>query len=85
MALPIWPQLMGMESLKSAFPNTPNLSYLTMLKSLARLDDLDGMKKCFEKWELGCPANDIRIASVLINYYLRWGMTKKLKHFFRTQ
>lgn len=65
------------KSLKSAFPKTTNLSYLTMLQSLARLDDLDGMKKCYEEWESGCPNYDIRLANVLINYYMRQGMNKE--------
>ncbi|KAJ8620504.1 hypothetical protein MRB53_029033 [Persea americana] len=63
--------------LKSAFPKTTNSSYLTMLSSLARLDDLDGMKKCYEEWESGYLSYDIRLAKVLINYYLRQGMNKE--------
>lgn len=67
------------KSLKSTFPKITNLSYLTMLQSLARLDDLDGMKKCFEEWESGCSSYDIRLANVLINSYMRRGMTEEAK------
>ncbi|KAF8401319.1 hypothetical protein HHK36_012253 [Tetracentron sinense] len=64
-------------SLKLAFPTTNNLSYLVMLQALARLDDLNGIKKCFEEWESGCSHYDIRLANVLLSAYLRRDMIKE--------
>ncbi|KAF8394675.1 hypothetical protein HHK36_020891 [Tetracentron sinense] len=62
------------QSLKSSFPRTANVSYLTMLQSLYRLDDLDGLQKYFEEWESDCSCYDIRLVNVLIRAYLKRDM-----------
>ncbi|XP_010267968.1 PREDICTED: pentatricopeptide repeat-containing protein At1g60770-like [Nelumbo nucifera] len=67
------------QSLKSAFQKTTNLSYLTMLQTLARLDDLDGLAKCFEEWESGCSSYDIRLINVLMGAYLKRDMIQEAK------
>ncbi|XP_043687203.1 pentatricopeptide repeat-containing protein At1g60770-like [Telopea speciosissima] len=59
------------ETLKSAFPRTTNLSYLTMLQTLARLNDLDGLRNCFKEWESNCLTYDIRLVNVVILAYLK--------------
>ncbi|XP_077219302.1 large ribosomal subunit protein mL101 (rPPR4)-like isoform X2 [Tasmannia lanceolata] len=62
------------KSLKLAFSETTDKNYLTMLHALAKLDDMDGMKKCFEEWEAGCSSYDMRLVYVLINAFNRLGM-----------
>ncbi|OVA16789.1 Pentatricopeptide repeat [Macleaya cordata] len=62
------------ESLKSSFPKTPNMSYLTMLQTLSRLNDLDGLKKCFDEWEKVRESNDIRLVNAVITAYLKHDM-----------
>ncbi|XP_078445306.1 pentatricopeptide repeat-containing protein At4g01990, mitochondrial-like [Wolffia australiana] len=61
-------------ALKSAFSTTLNMSYLTMLQSLSRLDQLELLEKCFQEWESGCTAYDIRLANILFAAYLRRNM-----------
>lgn len=58
-------------TLKSTFPSTLNMSYLTMLQSLSRLGQLDALERCFHEWESGCVAYDIRLANILFCAYLR--------------
>lgn len=53
------------------------MSYLVRLQSLAKLDDMDGIKNCFEEWESGCSTYDIRLLNVVINAYVRRGMIKE--------
>ncbi|XXG80515.1 hypothetical protein AAC387_Pa09g1361 [Persea americana] len=65
------------KSLKSAFPKATNMSYLVMLQSLAKLDDMDGIKSCFEEWESGYSTYDIRLSNIVINAYVRRGMIKE--------
>ncbi|KAF9605773.1 hypothetical protein IFM89_018439 [Coptis chinensis] len=65
------------QSLKSAFPKTSNLSYLTMLQTLSRLEYMGGLKRCFDEWELHCSSYDIRLANVLIKAYLKRNMTEE--------
>ncbi|KAJ8645959.1 hypothetical protein MRB53_007707 [Persea americana] len=55
------------------------MSYLVMLQSLAKLDDMDGIKNCFEEWESGCSTCVIRLSNVVINAYVRQGMIKEAK------
>ncbi|XP_057954959.1 pentatricopeptide repeat-containing protein At1g02370, mitochondrial-like [Malania oleifera] len=63
-------------SLKAEFPTMNNSSYLTMLQALAKLDDTDGFKKCFEEWESCCSNFDLRLANAAIKAYLKWDMVK---------
>ncbi|KAK9139178.1 hypothetical protein Scep_008859 [Stephania cephalantha] len=69
------------ESLKSAFPKTTNLSYLTMLQTLSRLNDLDGLKKCFEEWEQCNLSYDIRLVNVILKVYLNKDMIETANSF----
>ncbi|XP_068660159.1 large ribosomal subunit protein mL101 (rPPR4)-like isoform X2 [Aristolochia californica] len=66
-------------SLQAAFPKTTNMSYLVILQALARLDDFDGLKDCFEEWESVCSSYDIRLVNVLIGAYLRRDMIEEAK------
>ncbi|PIA61068.1 hypothetical protein AQUCO_00300527v1 [Aquilegia coerulea] len=67
------------QSLKSAFPKTSNLSYLTMLQVLSRLEDMEGLKRCFEEWEPHCLSDDVRLPNVLIKAYLKRDMIEEAK------
>ncbi|XP_028775561.1 pentatricopeptide repeat-containing protein At1g02370, mitochondrial [Neltuma alba] len=55
--------------LKSVPPVT-NMSYLTMLQSLRRLNDIEGLAKCFEEWKSNCISYDMRLAGAVISAYL---------------
>lgn len=59
--------------LKSNLRVVSNMNYRLMLQSLARLDDIDGLKKCFEEWESTCSSYDTRLANVAIGAYLKHG------------
>lgn len=63
-------------SLKSAFPKTNNMSYFTMFQALANLNDVDGLKICFEEWKSSCFSFDVRLANVAIRAFLGWDMIK---------
>ncbi|KAF5200021.1 Pentatricopeptide repeat-containing protein [Thalictrum thalictroides] len=67
------------QSLKSAFRKTNNLSYLTMLQVLSRLEDMDGLERCFEEWESHCLSYDVRLPNVLIKAYLKRDMIEEAK------
>ncbi|KAK7344367.1 hypothetical protein VNO77_13890 [Canavalia gladiata] len=60
-------------SLKSVPPVT-NISYLTMLSTLRRLNDMEGITKCFKEWESGCVSYDLRLVRVCIGAYLSQNM-----------
>ncbi|CAK9152884.1 unnamed protein product [Ilex paraguariensis] len=69
-------------SLKSSFEKTNNMSYLVMLQALAKLNDIDGLKKCFEEWESGCSSYDMRLTNTAIGAYLRHDMIKEAESVF---
>ncbi|CAL9009307.1 unnamed protein product [Prunus brigantina] len=62
------------ESLKKAFPATNNMSYLIMLQALCKLNDIEGLKECFEEWECKCSSYDMRLANTAIRGYLSQDM-----------
>ncbi|XAR58369.1 hypothetical protein NMG60_11013748 [Bertholletia excelsa] len=66
-------------SLKSNFQVTTNVSHLIMLQALAKLNDIDGLKRCFEEWELSCRSYDTRLASLMIRAYLKNNMIEEAR------
>ncbi|XP_050372753.1 pentatricopeptide repeat-containing protein At1g02370, mitochondrial-like isoform X2 [Argentina anserina] len=62
------------ESLKSAFPDTNNISYLHVLQALRILKDVKGLKEYFEEWQSNCSSYDMRLANVVIHTYLSQNM-----------
>nr|GMD43784.1 pentatricopeptide repeat-containing protein At4g01990, mitochondrial-like [Ipomoea batatas] len=62
------------ESLKSAFPNPSNTSYLIMLLALSKLGDLENLEKYFREWESEYKFYDVRISNVLLESYLKRDM-----------
>jgi len=63
-------------SLKSVSPVT-NLSYLVMLCTLRRLNDIEGLTKCFNEWEASCVSYDVRLAGVCVSAYLGHNMVEE--------
>ncbi|ONK63214.1 uncharacterized protein A4U43_C07F12570 [Asparagus officinalis] len=65
------------KSLKATFVKCTNMSYLTMLQALNKLDDIEGMKQIYEEWELIHETYDSRLTNVLISCYLRNDMIEE--------
>ncbi|WVY97811.1 hypothetical protein V8G54_029962 [Vigna mungo] len=63
-------------SLKSVSPVT-NLSYLAMLSNLRRLNDIEGLTKCFKEWEASCVSYDVKLAGVCVSAYLSQNMVEE--------
>ncbi|KAL8149143.1 hypothetical protein AgCh_006231 [Apium graveolens] len=70
------------KGLKSAFKVTTNVSTLHMLKALAKLDDVNGLKSIFEEWELTCPSYDERLAKTAVVLYLKHDMVEEAGRVF---
>lgn len=56
---------------------TWNKSYLIMIQALDNLDDLEGLKECFDDWESGCSSYDPRLANTVVVAYLRHDMLEE--------
>ncbi|XP_016468967.2 pentatricopeptide repeat-containing protein At1g02370, mitochondrial-like [Nicotiana tabacum] len=69
-------------SLKSGFLEITNSSYLVMFQSLSKLNDMDGLKKCYEEWELSCPSYTMRLPNNVISAYLRNDMLHDAEEVF---
>ncbi|XP_057782233.1 pentatricopeptide repeat-containing protein At1g02370, mitochondrial-like [Salvia miltiorrhiza] len=65
------------KSLKSASKVIWNTSYLIMIRSLDNLDDIEGLKECFEEWEKVCSIYDVRLPNTIIRAYLRHDMLEE--------
>lgn len=65
------------ETLKSVYPATNNTSYLVMLQALAKLKNVEGLKKCFKEWESSYSVYDMRLPNTVIGAYLRQDMYKE--------
>ncbi|KAE8703574.1 Cyclophilin-like peptidyl-prolyl cis-trans isomerase family protein isoform 1 [Hibiscus syriacus] len=48
-----------------------------MIRSLAKLKDSEGLKKCFEEWESGCSSYDMRLVNSTIRCYLSEDMLEE--------
>ncbi|XP_047980321.1 pentatricopeptide repeat-containing protein At1g02370, mitochondrial-like [Salvia hispanica] len=59
------------KSLKSGCNVIWNMNYITMIRTLDNLNDIDGLKECFEEWEKVCSNYDARLPSTVIGAYLR--------------
>lgn len=59
---------------KGTFDNT---TYLAMVSSLVRLDDIAGAERIVEEWECGKNFHDIRIPRFLISTYCKKGFLEK--------
>ncbi|KAB1209998.1 hypothetical protein CJ030_MR6G023547 [Morella rubra] len=54
-----------------------NSGYLCMIRSLVKLDDLDGAEKILEEWESENTLFDIRVPTALITGYCKKGLLEK--------
>lgn len=71
------------ESLKLAFPDTNNISYLLVVQALCKLKDVEGLKECFEEWQSNCSSYDMRLANVVIRAYLSQNMYEEALLIFK--
>ncbi|KAK4271529.1 hypothetical protein QN277_020213 [Acacia crassicarpa] len=62
--------------LKSVPPVT-NKSHLRMLQSLRRLNDIEGLTKCFEEWKSSCITYDMRLVGTVIRASLSQGLCEE--------
>lgn len=51
-----------------------NQSYISMIKSLVRLEDIEGAEKIVEEWESKCSSYDFRVPNQLIVAYCKRGL-----------
>lgn len=65
------------KSLNLANKGTWNKSYLIMIQALDNLDDMEGLKECFEEWESVCSIYDPRLANTVVVAYLRHDMLEE--------
>lgn len=68
-------------ALKSVSPVT-NTSYLTMFQTLCRLNDIQGLTKCYEEWKYNCTTFDPRLVKTVISAYLSHGLCEKAELVF---
>ncbi|KAG4384532.1 hypothetical protein AAZX31_13G280300 [Glycine max] len=60
-----------------------NSSYIRMLSSLAKLDEIDGAEKILEEWESKYANFDVRIPNLMISAYCKWGQFDKAEAYIR--
>ncbi|KAK7290904.1 hypothetical protein RIF29_05677 [Crotalaria pallida] len=65
------------------FKNSHNSSYISMLSSLVKLDDIDGAEKFAEEWESKCTHFDTRIPNMMITAYCKWGLLDKAEAYIK--
>ncbi|MED6122204.1 hypothetical protein PIB30_037636 [Stylosanthes scabra] len=69
-------------SLKTVSPVT-NTSYLTMMRSLRKLNDMEGIIKCFEEWESNSASYDIRLVNIAVSAYLSQNLVEEAESLFK--
>ncbi|CAI8592610.1 unnamed protein product [Vicia faba] len=63
--------------------NSLNSSYLCMLSSLVKLDDIEGVEKILQEWESGHTSYDVRISNMMITAYCKWGLVDKAEAYIK--
>lgn len=58
-----------------------NESYISMISSLGRVDDIEGAEKIVEEWESNCFCYDFRVPNRLIAAYCKRGLFEKAESF----
>ncbi|KAL5700295.1 hypothetical protein ACHQM5_025755 [Ranunculus cassubicifolius] len=67
-------------ALKSSFPQKiTNMTYLCILQALFKIEDFEGLKKCYKEWESCCSSYDMRLGNTLVKAYLCRDMEKEAK------
>uniref|UniRef100_M1C391 Pentatricopeptide repeat-containing protein n=3 Tax=Solanum tuberosum TaxID=4113 RepID=M1C391_SOLTU len=59
-----------------------NKGYISMMNSLMKFDDIEGVEQIFEEWESGGLSYDFRIPNFLIGAYCRNGLLRKAEALF---
>ncbi|WJX69256.1 hypothetical protein P8452_53528 [Trifolium repens] len=63
--------------------NSFNSSYLCMLSSLVKLDDIEGAEKILQEWESRNTIFDIRIPNMMITAYCKRGLFDKAESYIK--
>ncbi|XP_058082714.1 pentatricopeptide repeat-containing protein At2g20710, mitochondrial-like [Magnolia sinica] len=66
---------------KSSSKKVSNASYISMIVSLAKLDDIEGAEKIIAEWESVCFCYDFRVPNRLIVAYCKKGLFVKAESF----
>ncbi|XP_027342724.1 pentatricopeptide repeat-containing protein At2g20710, mitochondrial-like isoform X2 [Abrus precatorius] len=66
-----------------SFKYSYNSSYLSVLSSLVKLDDIDGAEKILDEWESKHTHYDARIPNLMINVYCKCGQLDKAEAYIR--
>lgn len=69
--------------LKSRFKVCNNSSYLNMLYSLSKLNDIEGMQNLLNEWETGCEFYDVRLPKAVIDACLKRDMIIEAEHLLK--
>jgi len=67
----------------TSFKSSCNSSYISMLSSLVKLDDIDGAEKILEEWESNHANFDCRIPNLMIRAYCKWGQLDKAEAYIK--
>nr|GMD62140.1 pentatricopeptide repeat-containing protein At1g02150 [Ipomoea batatas] len=67
---------------KSKFLNIPNVGYRGVISSLVRSGDIEGAESIFDEWLSKTSMYDPRIGNILLEWYVRSGLTEKAGAFF---
>jgi len=68
---------------KSLKNSCNNSSYICMLSSLVKLDDIEGAEKILEEWESQYANFDSRIPNLMISAYCKWGQFDKAEAYIK--
>ncbi|KAL3623636.1 hypothetical protein CASFOL_032452 [Castilleja foliolosa] len=72
------------EDLKSKMRVMTNKSYLMIFQALRTLNDMSGVKKCYEEWESVCSNYDIRLLNSVIGSFLENDMIEEAGNVLKT-
>ncbi|KAL6498862.1 hypothetical protein OROHE_026462 [Orobanche hederae] len=67
---------------RASFVNIANLGYYTVISALVRVDDIDGAERIYDEWLSVKSTYDPRVGNLLLNFYVRKGLSEKAKTFF---
>ncbi|KAL6569271.1 hypothetical protein OROMI_013785 [Orobanche minor] len=67
---------------RASFVNIANFGYYTVISALVRVDDIDGAERIYDEWLSVKSTYDPRVGNLLLNFYVRKGLSEKAKTFF---
>ncbi|WOL10270.1 hypothetical protein Cni_G19024 [Canna indica] len=71
------------ESLKAIYGKPFNLSYLTMLQALNKLDDINEQRILYEEWESVYTVYDVRLTNLMLGSYMRKDMSEEAESLWK--